>query len=134
MNTKFVIFVVLICCCGLSLVILAAFLWRKYTSYANVMECDTNIIQNQQVLQVMYFAHIQGIRMYLQDKMGQIPHFSGTRRKPKNVVTMLMCSWYLALNINEKYIIVYMMSLFWQLTLYCSQTLLPRLGIENRLF
>ena len=40
---------------GLSLVILAAFLWRKYTSYANVMECDTNIIQNQQVLQVMYF-------------------------------------------------------------------------------
>ena len=60
--------------------------------------------------------------MYLQDKMGQIPHFSGTGRKPKNVVTMLMCSCYLALNINEKYIIVYMMSLFWQLTLYCSQT------------
>lgn len=53
-GNKFTVFVIFICCCGLSLVFLAAFLWRKYTRASNCDTTSSNMQQQYQVQQHQY--------------------------------------------------------------------------------
>ena len=49
-DMMFFIFVTFICCCGLALILLTIFLWRKYTRAGGALaaNCDTFIQQEQQ--------------------------------------------------------------------------------------
>lgn len=60
-TTKFIAFVIFICCCGLTLLCLAAFLWRKYTRTANCDTTSSNMPQQYQVQQQQYSSQ----QMYL---------------------------------------------------------------------
>ena len=52
---RFFIFVTFICCCGLAIVLLTIFLWRKYTRVGGAANCDTYIQEEQQQHQVSLY-------------------------------------------------------------------------------
>ncbi len=55
---RFFIFVTFICCCGLAIVLLTIFLWRKYTRVGGAANCDTYIQEEQQQHQVSLYLKL----------------------------------------------------------------------------
>jgi hypothetical protein len=52
------VFVIFICCCGLSLIFLAAFLWRKYTRATNCDTTSSNMQQQYQVSEMFFLSSL----------------------------------------------------------------------------
>ena len=64
-DMMFFIFVTFICCCGLALILLTIFLWRKYTRAGGALaaNCDTFIQQEQQQHLVSVCAFFVGFKI-----------------------------------------------------------------------